>query len=326
VIHIFNGFHNPNGGSEQEALHLYELLRVNNDVQLWSTSSRASDELLKKHPIRKIDPLRGHLPNGGTYVFVGAHWRNRLWPYFTKRPVRLIYVFNTFHPKVLALTSKHPVALRWPQTEFVLISAFQARLLGLNGQVHPSPIDVDCFTPAEHSARAHPVIGRLSRDTAGKHHPDDIDVYKALVEQGCQLLLQGATTLKSALPPSESVHLLPEGTIAAPEFLRKLDVFYYRTGDHVETFGRVVLEAMASGLPVVCHYHGGYADIIRHGENGYLFKTSEEALSMLDTLIANPALRKQIGNAARKTVEKLYAQEALDSRIDFYISRHTLTQ
>ncbi|MDE1141872.1 MAG: hypothetical protein PW999_19945 [Paraburkholderia tropica] len=29
---------------------------------------------------------------------------------------------------------------------------------------------------------------------------------------------------------------------------------------------------MASGLPVVCHRHGGYADAVRHGANGKAFK------------------------------------------------------
>ncbi|KAJ5167541.1 uncharacterized protein N7482_006322 [Penicillium canariense] len=37
-----------------------------------------------------------------------------------------------------------------------------------------------------------------------------------------------------------------------------------------ETFGLVVLEAMASGLPVIARDQGGPSDIIRHGQTGYL--------------------------------------------------------
>lgn len=323
MIHIFNGFHNPNGGSEQEALRLYDLLRGKSDVQLWSTSSRTSAELSAAYPIRRIAPLKGSVPRGGTYVFVGAHWRNRLWPYFAGRPARLVYVFNTFHPKVLELTSTQPPLLRWPATEFVLISAFQAGLLGIEGEVQPSPIDIERFAPRHDQRRASAgpvVIGRLSRDTADKHHPDDIAVYKALAARGCKLLLQGATTLKAALQQQgDSIRLLSEGTMSAPDFLHELDIFYYRTGEHVETFGRVVLEAMACGLPVVCHRHGGYADVIRHGENGYLFDTPDEALAILDQLIAQPDLRGQIGTQARRTVEQLYSQEALEARTAFYL-------
>jgi glycosyltransferase involved in cell wall biosynthesis len=319
MIHIFNGFHNPNGGSEREALSLYELLRGKSDVQLWSTSSRTSEELAAAYPIRRVAPLKASVPRGGTYVFVGAHWRNRLWPYFAGRPERLVYVFNTFHPKLLALTSTQPPLLRWPATEFVLISSFQAQLLGVKGEIQPSPIDISRFAPRAREPHAQPVIGRLSRDTADKHHPDDIGVYKALAARGCKLLLQGATKVAGALPQGDAIRVLPEGAMAAPDFLHELDIFYYRTGEHVETFGRVVLEAMACGLPVVCHRHGGYGDVVRHGENGYLFDTSEEALAILDQLIGQPALRAQIGAAARRTVEQLYSREALDARTAFYL-------
>jgi len=319
MIHIFNGFHNPNGGSEQEALRLYELLHDKSDVRLWSTSSRTSAELSAAYPIRPLAPLKASMPRGGTYVFVGAHWRHRLWPYFAGRPERLVYVFNTFHPKLLALTSSPPALLRWPATEFVLISSFQARLLGVEGEIQPSPIDINRFAPRMREAHAQPVIGRLSRDTADKHHPDDIPVYKTLAARGCKLLLQGATTLSGSLPQDDAIRLLPEGAVSAPDFLHELDIFYYRTGEHVETFGRVVLEAMACGLPVVCHRHGGYADVIRHGENGFLFDTSEEALSILARLIEQPALRETIGGAARKTVEQLYSPAALESRTAFYL-------
>lgn len=324
MIHIFNGFQNPNGGSEQEALHLYELLREKADVQLWSTSSRTSAELAAAYPIRRIAPLRGSVPRGGTYVFVGAHWRNRLWPYFAGRPERLVYVFNTFHPKLLVLTAQHPSTLHWPATEFVMISAFQARLLNVSAEIQPSPIDIERFAPRTREPdglHVRPVIGRLSRDTADKHHPGDIAVYQTLAARGCDVLLQGATTLAGTLPHNDAIRVLPEGAMSAPDFLHALDIFYYRTGEHVETFGRVVLEAMACGLPVVCHRHGGYADIIRSGENGFLFDSSGEALAMLDMLVKQPALRAQIGRAARQTVEQLYSREAVATRTAFYLRR-----
>jgi glycosyltransferase involved in cell wall biosynthesis len=213
--------------------------------------------------------------------------------------------------------------LRWPATEYVLISDFQARLLGVKGEIQPSPIDIARFAPRPNPQKAHEgptVIGRLSRDTADKHHPDDIAVYRTLAARGCKLLLQGATTLASALrDQGDAIRLLPEGTLPAADFLHELDIFYYRTGEHVETFGRVVLEAMACGLPVVCHRHGGYADVIRHGENGYLFDTSSEALAILEQLIGQPALRSQIGEQARRTVEQLYSREAVAARTAFYL-------
>jgi len=325
VIHIINGFMNENGGSEQEALHLARLLRDRSELSLWSPSSRCSAELARRYGIRRIGLGAGKRPDSGTFVFVGAHWRNKLWPYLGRAPQRLIYVFNTFHPKILALTATHPAMLRWPRTEYVFISEFQKKLVGVEGEVQPSPIDIAQFSPASEPrpANARPVIGRLSRDTLDKHDLDDVSLYCAWGDAGAEIRLQGATSLRAAaadaLADVPNVRISAEGAMPAVRFLRGIDVFYYRTGAHVETFGRVVLEAMACGLPVVCHRRGGYAEWIRHGENGFLFDTADEALGLVNALLADPALRSSIGKRARRTVESMYSDEALRSRADFYL-------
>lgn len=321
AIHLFNGFQNPYGGSEQEALSLYALLKDRADVHLWATSSKVSRDLMQRLPIRRVARSAGAFPHGGTYVFVGAHWRNKLWPYLVRKPRRLIYVYNTFHPKVVALTSSMPRLLGWPRTEYVLISAFQRRLLRLDGEVHPSPIDIGLFRPAPPHTRTDPriVIGRMSRDVPEKHHPDDIALYRELAGEGHAVRLQGARCLADRLAPGDGIELTPEGALPAADFLQGLDIFYYRSHTHVETFGRVVFEAMACGLPVVCHAHGGYADAIRHGENGFLFETTGEARALLERLAADAGLRARIGVAARQTVEVLYSTAAQEERLGFYL-------
>jgi glycosyltransferase involved in cell wall biosynthesis len=326
VIHIVNGFLNPHGGSEQEALYLGRLLAERADVRLWASSSRCSPELASQYGIRKIGLGAGNRPDSGVYVFVGAHWRRRLWPYLSKAPARLIYVFNTFHPKILSLTSAHPPLLRWPKTEYVFISEFQKQLLGVEGEVQPSPIDIRLFAPAPgpSTSRTSLAIGRLSRDTADKHDPEDLALYRSWAQEGAEVRLQGATCLRDAFDAASgavpSVQLLAEGAMPAVDFLRSLDVFYYRTGAHVETFGRVVLEAMACALPVVCHRRGGYAECIRHGENGFLFDSTDEARGIVRRLMADPSLRASVGARARETVESMYSSEAVERRTRFYLS------
>ena len=327
AIHIFNGFLNPTGGSELESLSLYGLLRREREVHLWATSSRVSRELMRRFPIRRISLPRRQVPRSGTFIFVGAHWRNKLWPYLIAKPTRLIYVYNTFHPKVVGLTSHMPRALGWPQTEFVLISEFQKTLLGLQRpvQVHPSPIDIQAFAPQPRAGGAgvapgaRVVIGRLSRDAPDKHDPRDLPLYRELTAAGCAVRLQGASCIGNALAGTPQIEVAPEGHLSAPEFLHGLDIFYYRSGVHVETFGRVVFEAMACGLPVVCQAHGGYAESIRHGENGFLFETTDQARAILLRLATDPTLRRTIGQAARATVEAMYAPAAIAERMRFYL-------
>ncbi|TPN54162.1 glycosyltransferase family 4 protein [Mesorhizobium sp. B1-1-7] len=318
MIHLFNGFQNPFGGSEREALDLYRLLSADVPVRLWATSSRVSDELMRQFPIRPVSPATRNVPDGGTYVFLGAHWRNKLWPYLIPRPRRLIYVFNTFHPKIIALTTRMPRLLGWPDAELVLISDFQKRLLRVEGVVHPSPIDIDRFAPRQGRPDGPFTVGRLSRDTADKHHADDAALYEALLADGVAVRIQGGMPLRDRLAQHPLLELLPQGQFAAEQFLPTLDVFYYRTGSHVETFGRVVFEAMACSLPVVCHVHGGYADHIRHGENGFLFETTQQAAGILAELKADPSRRVTVGKKARQTVEQVFSPQALRQQLDFY--------
>jgi glycosyltransferase involved in cell wall biosynthesis len=69
-----------------------------------------------------------------------------------------------------------------------------------------------------------------------------------------------------------------------------------------ETFGNVILEAMASGLPVVALRAGGPGDIVRPGITGTLIDPSEPPDRFADALIAlvdDPSLRRRTAASAR---------------------------
>ena len=58
------------------------------------------------------------------------------------------------------------------------------------------------------------------------------------------------------------------------EYLQQSDIYLHPAT--YEPFGLALLEAMASGLPVVCLNGRGNKDIIQHGENGFMFEKEEQ--------------------------------------------------
>lgn len=94
----------------------------------------------------------------------------------------------------------------------------------------------------------------------------------------------------------------------------------YRTRPpYWEAFGRVVHEAMACGLPVVCHRDGGYATSIQHGRDGFLFETNEEALEIVQRLRLDPEMAAEVGVAARAAVERIYSPAERAKVIDYFL-------
>jgi glycosyltransferase involved in cell wall biosynthesis len=72
-----------------------------------------------------------------------------------------------------------------------------------------------------------------------------------------------------------------------------------------ESFGRVVVEAMACGLPVVAARSGGVPEIVRHGMDGFLVTPGEEKefAAALKRILSDDGLRRQCGQSARKRAE-----------------------
>jgi glycosyltransferase involved in cell wall biosynthesis len=94
-----------------------------------------------------------------------------------------------------------------------------------------------------------------------------------------------------------------------------------------ETFGQVVLEAMASGLPVVGLQAEGVRDSVEDGRTGYLLAgepltEQEEAVEyrkLLERLVERPERRQAMGVAARHVASQHTWDEAMQSLLSGYL-------
>ena len=167
------------------------------------------------------------------------------------------------------------------------------------------------------------VIGTVSRLVRSKNVPGLLRAAWPLLGPKVHLVVVGdgpdrqdVEQLVVFTPKAASVHVLGARNDVA-RLLRAFDLFvlFSRTEGHPI----VVLEAMATALPVVATPVGGIPGIIEDGETGYLVPTDdEEALrGMLEHLLGAPRRLAEVGWRARAVALERYAAERM---VDEYLA------
>ncbi|WP_421400134.1 glycosyltransferase family 4 protein [Agrobacterium fabrum] len=95
-----------------------------------------------------------------------------------------------------------------------------------------------------------------------------------------------------------------------PELMASMDVVAH-TSIVAEPFGRVVVEAMMCGRPVVATRGGGVTEIIRDGETGLLVPPGDASAlaAALGTILSDPALSQRLGQSGREDVSGRFSLE-----------------
>src|SRR5215212_2255347 len=316
-------------GNAQRTLHLFDELKDHADVYLWTELLWVPPQIRKKYPVKRIVPERFEFPKTGTLVFVGSFPPIGPWHRYT-HPRRIVLVHNSDQITPRQFRRKLRQLSKGGRREVEVVYASELTKRSANnypGIVQASLIDLDRFVPSaskkpsDSSGSASFTVGRLSKANRFKHHPDDAALYRQLVEHGCQVRIMGPSPhLEAKLRGLESIELLPAYAQEAHLFLQELDCFFYRTSENfVEPSGRVITEAMACGLGVVCHERGGYVEWIEDGQNGFLFDTQQEALEILLKLKEDPQLRERVGKEARRTAEELFSNAVRSEIVEFYL-------
>jgi glycosyltransferase involved in cell wall biosynthesis len=148
--------------------------------------------------------------------------------------------------------------------------------------------------------------GRHSRSTPGKFPPEFFDLFERSAVPPLDVLALGyppamADWLGSRASSLRHTYwLLPANSMSVDRFLGLLDLYVYGTHKlFTETSPLCVLEALASGIPVVAEDRGGLSDLVVDGCTGYLCRTREDYGAAIARLYADPALRSRLSAAAR---------------------------
>lgn len=97
------------------------------------------------------------------------------------------------------------------------------------------------------------------------------------------------------------------GFVAEPQqMMSEIDVLVH-TSDF-ESFGRVIVEGMAGGLPVIGVRGGGIAELVVDRQTGLLAApdSPREIATHIENLARDPALRRSLGTAGRRRAESEY--------------------
>jgi glycosyltransferase involved in cell wall biosynthesis len=182
-------------------------------------------------------------------------------------------------------------------------------------KILPRGLDTDLFHPARRDpsywqrfgANGSSVrllyVGRISREK-------DLDVLAAAYDkireagQPVQLFIVGqgphSDALAAALPEAVFLGYLTGEPLATAYASADIFVFPSTT----DTFGNVVIEAQASGLPVIVSDLGGPKELVEDGVNGLVTKAHdvEDVARAIALLVGDQKMRARMGEKARQSV------------------------
>lgn len=132
----------------------------------------------------------------------------------------------------------------------------------------------------------------------------------ALRAQAQALALGDRVVFAGAVPDSE-----------LPAYYRAADAFVLPACERSEAFGLVLVEALASGLPLVTTELGtGTSYVNHHGETGIVVppRDSQALASALQQLVDDSALRARLSQGARKQAERFTADRMVADVLSVY--------
>jgi glycosyltransferase involved in cell wall biosynthesis/predicted metal-dependent phosphoesterase TrpH len=186
-------------------------------------------------------------------------------------------------------------------------------------------VDTERFDPGKRDPSSYPsevrilYAGRLTTEK-GVDLLADAFLRARRRDRRLHLLLAGGGPEEDALRDRLGRHATFLGWLKGEDLARayaSADAFLFCS--RTDTFGQVILEAQASGLPVVAVDAGGPSSLIRDGESGRLCPPDPDALAAaVLELAASPMLRRRLGQRGVDVARARTWARALEELADGY--------
>ncbi len=349
-----------NGGVAQHVRHLYENLRLRgHDVRIITAShgpQRASEGDILRIGVGFSVPLNGSM---GTLTF-SPRYISQVQDLLARERFDVLHLHEPFVPflslfllresRSVNIATFHAYAGFSPSYELGsrVMKAHAARLHGRIAVSAAARHFIDRFFPGDYKVIPNGVdiprfegavpVSRWQDGTpnvlfVGRHEPrkgliDLLKAHRILRRTGHEerLLVVG-----SGPQEREARRYVATRGLKAVEFLGRVSdaekAQLFRTADIYcspatggESFGIVLLEAMAAGAPIVASDIHGYKGVVRRGREGLLVPPHEpkELATAIARLLDDPALRAEMGAAGRLRAEEFSWPRVTAKVEDYY--------
>lgn len=290
------------------------------DLAFWRHFHAAADA------VRRFDPDVVHITGPSDVGQLGAlvahrlgvplaaSWHTNLHQYAEQRSSGLLDFFPPAQRQQvgwLIRESALKAALRFYKIPRVLfapnpeLSKMLERGTGKTVYAMGRGVDTELFSPKRRDREEGPfIIGYVGRLTIEKNIRFLAELERTLRESGFTdfrfaIVGQGAEEewLKANMRQADFAGVLHGEDLARA--YANMDAFVFPS--HTDTFGNVVLEALASGVPAIVTDRGGPQFVVKHGETGFVAQSSSEFAPYVRHLAGDAQRMQAMREAARSS-------------------------
>jgi glycosyltransferase involved in cell wall biosynthesis len=183
-------------------------------------------------------------------------------------------------------------------------------------------VDATLFNPARRTPGIRPfTIGYVGRLSPEKNVRFLAQTERSLLEAGYsnfRFLIVGSGFEKEWLAENMS-HAEFAGVLegeALASAYADMDVFAFPS--RTDTFGNVILEALASGVPTIVTSEGGPKFLVKHGLNGFVSQHDNEFIDAIKLLMSNSHMLDSMSTAARQYASSIAWDTVFEKVYGYY--------